>query len=419
VLIASRIRGPLGPELLRPALDALQRKHPRLRSTIQGPDSELQFVDGSAGPIPLRVERADSEAGAHGVELDELNRPIDATSCLLRATLLLPAEPDAPRRLLLLAHHAMADGNSLVELVEDLARFCGLLHAGGELSDADVEPLELLPSVHDLLPDDLRDLRGRVGNWIHGRRTRARLRRFGARTLPVERLVPLRSRSSGAVRRRLDEEHVRRLRRRCEEDGASPHGVLCAALLFAVARRLPPGPGGIPLTCRSSVSLRQKLSRPVGRKDLGLLASFLISYHCIRPETTVRDVAGEVLEQLWEGYRNRDMFRGLGGNLRNTEAALQGGIPVTAFVTNLDEPRIDVDHGPFRIEEILGLPGGAAFPGVLGLASVTVNGRLGLGFFYSRPALGDDTVEAVADDVVRCIGRACDGDLRFEEFREP
>jgi hypothetical protein len=417
ILVASRVRGPLTPELLRHALDLLQRRHPRLQSTIEGPDADLRFRDGRAGLIPLGVARFGDEAAALALELEDLNRPIDSRACLLRATLLVPEDPGGPRRLVLLSHHAAVDGYSLVELLEDLLSYCRRLAARETIDAPDVAPRALLPSAHDLMPADLKGLRGRVGNWLHGRRTRARLRGFRARTLPIERLVPLRERTSGAVRRLLCEDHVRALKARCEENGASMHGILCAALLFAVALRLPgpEPPDGIPVICRSSVSLRQKVQPAVGRKDLGLYASFLLSYHRIRKETTLHAVASEVLEQLWLGYRNRDMFRGLGRNMRNTEAALQGNIPVTVFVTNLGEPGIEVDHPPFRIEEVEGLPAGAAFPGVLGLASVTLNDRLSLGFFYSRPAFSETTVEGIAADVIRCLERAAEGGLRFEE----
>jgi hypothetical protein len=418
VLVASRVRGPLTPELLRRGLDLLQRRHPRLRSTIEGPDEDLHFRDDQAAPIPLRVGRYSDDARAEASELEELNRPIDSRACLLRATLLLPEDESRPRRLILLSHHAAVDGYSLVELLEDLVHYCGRLHAAATLPGAEVEPLRLLPSAHDMMPADLKGLKGRVGTWIHARRARARLRGFRARTLPIERLVPLRERTSGAVRRLLCEEHVRALKTRCEESGASMHGVLSAALLFAAALRMPaPGPGdGIPVVCRSSVSLRQKVQPAVGRKDLGLLASFLLSYHRIRAETTLDSIAAEVLEQLWLGYRNRDMFRGLQGNMKNTDAAMRGNIPVTVFVTNLGEPGIDVEHGPFRIEEVDGLPAGAAFAGVLGLASVTVNDRLSLGFFFSRPSLSDATVAAIADDTIACLVRAAKGDVRFGEL---
>lgn len=417
ILLSARIRGPMTAGLLARGLALLQSRHPRLRSTIEGPEDALRFRDGGAGPIPLRALPFRDEAEARDAELAELNQAIDSGSCLLRATLLQPSTPALDSRLLLLCHHAMADGDSLVELLEDLVRFCGRLAAGGRIPEEEVASLPLLPSVHDLLPAELRGLRGRLETWLQGRRTRARLQGFGARTLPVEELVPLRLRRSGAIKRVLDEGRTRRLRERCEETGASPHAILCAALLFAVARRMEGDLGaGIPVTCRSSVSLRGKVKPPVGRKDLGLFASFLLSYHRVRPETTVDGLASEVLEQLWLGYRNRDMFRGLVRNRKNTEAATRGSIPVTVFVTNLDEPRIELEHGPFRIEEIFGLPGGAAFPGVLGLASVTLNGRLALGFFFSRPALSEATVEGVADDVVACLDRASAGDLRFEEL---
>jgi len=100
VLLASKIGGPLTPEVLRRGLDLLQRRHPRLRSTIAGPGSDLTFKDESAAPIPLRLEQIDGEAEAHAIELEELNRPLDSASCLVRVTLLLPANPGDPRRLL-------------------------------------------------------------------------------------------------------------------------------------------------------------------------------------------------------------------------------------------------------------------------------------------------------------------------------
>src|SRR5712675_1286224 len=117
VLVASRVRGPLTADLLRGALDLLQRRHPRLRSTIEGPDEDLHFRDDQAAPIPLRVGRYADDARAEASELEELNRPIDSRSCLLRATLLLPEDESRPRRLILLSHHAAVDGYSLVELL--------------------------------------------------------------------------------------------------------------------------------------------------------------------------------------------------------------------------------------------------------------------------------------------------------------
>jgi hypothetical protein len=192
--------------------------------------------------------------------------------------------------------------------------------------------------------------------------------------------------------------------------------VLSAALLFAAALRMPaPWPGdGIPVVCRSSVSLRQKVQPAVGRKDLGLLASFLLSYHRIRAETTLDSVAAEVLEQLWLGYRNRDMFRGLQGNMKNTDAAMRGNIPVTVFVTNLGEPGIDVEHGRSASKRSTACRRAACRR--LGLASVTVNDRLSLGFFFSRPSLSDATVAAIADDTIACLVRAAQGDVRFGEL---
>jgi len=54
VVTASRITGQLTAEILRPALDLLQKHHPRLGSRIVGNLNSLRFEDGSIN-IPLRV----------------------------------------------------------------------------------------------------------------------------------------------------------------------------------------------------------------------------------------------------------------------------------------------------------------------------------------------------------------------------
>lgn len=409
VLLASRIRGPLTEALVRGGLDLLQRRHPRLRSIIEGPNHALRFRDERAGPIPLRVERYRDDADCRRAEMEELGARIDSGTCLLRAALLLPEDGGDASYLLLLAHHAIADGSALVEMVEDLMGYCRRLQEGDPPGPGEVISRPMPPSVEALMPASYRGLRGAVKCRAHVRRMRATLRTFGARTLPIEEDAPLRSRTTGTVRITLDEEQVRRIRDACREVGASLHGLLCAAVLFAAAGRLRDDGPEIPVCCRSSVSLRQKVVPPLNRKDVSLVASFLFSFHRIRPETTLWDVAGEVLEQLWQGYRNGDMFKGLVGNRGNSMAAARGRAPVTVFVTNLDEPPIATRQGPFHIEEIAGLPASAPFAGVLGLGAMIINGRMMLVFFYSKPSISDASVEALARDTAAWLERAGTG----------
>ena len=120
------LRGDIKPEPLRAALATLQMRHPKLRARIVGAaDGRHAFeIPADHPPIPFDVK-----------DIDSGDLPWEEESSRMLAARLDPAiDPlarvvvlRAPGRnrcvLVLMAHHAIGDGRSLVRLTDDLLRY--------------------------------------------------------------------------------------------------------------------------------------------------------------------------------------------------------------------------------------------------------------------------------------------------------
>ncbi|MFG1951744.1 amino acid adenylation domain-containing protein [Micromonospora sp. NPDC048830] len=129
---AVRLTGPLDPDALHAALNAVVARHETLRTSFHEADGEPVQVVSPAAVVPLeRVELADP--GALDDTLTELSGvPFDLrTAPLLRATLVRLAADEHVLHLAL--HHAICDRWSVQILARDLvAAYAAVTGAGGE-----------------------------------------------------------------------------------------------------------------------------------------------------------------------------------------------------------------------------------------------------------------------------------------------
>lgn len=139
-----RLEGILESRLLVEALRRLQRRHPKLRArVVQDYDGRERYhFDDGAAPIPLEITDYD-----HG-DLrwrEEMSRLVSAPSPPLgplAAVCLLRCRPEGYCLLLLAVHHGVADGGSLLLLVDDL------LSAYATLEERfDSPPPDILPAI--------------------------------------------------------------------------------------------------------------------------------------------------------------------------------------------------------------------------------------------------------------------------------
>ncbi|GAB4208568.1 MAG: hypothetical protein Fur006_67550 [Coleofasciculaceae cyanobacterium] len=116
VVTASRIKGPLSEELVRQALDLVQRRHPRLNSRIVGTLDNLRFETQGTRKIPLRVVNKFHNEQLQDVVVEEMNEKIDSGKVLVRAVLVHIESEDNTSYLLTTIHHAITDALSGIRL---------------------------------------------------------------------------------------------------------------------------------------------------------------------------------------------------------------------------------------------------------------------------------------------------------------
>jgi hypothetical protein len=249
MVVAVQIRGDLGPDRLRRALDLAQQRHPLLRvNTEIGPAGLPWFSSEGVEAIPLAVVDSSDPEAARGLAEAELTAPFAMDGAgsprlpLLRASLLLPGDPGRPVDVVLTAQHVIADGLSMVFLVRDLLHFMERPEAPLTVLDAPASPVDLLPvDVRRRIPTS--PLRFRFVLWLARVYVRAR---FGRRAAAPKQ--PTRHHGSWE----LTPDQTRRLRARCRRQGVSVQAAICTAFLGAF--------GAI----HTPVNLRPLLARPVG-----------------------------------------------------------------------------------------------------------------------------------------------------------
>jgi hypothetical protein len=124
------------------ALASLQKRHPLFRVSIQTDENGVPFFrEEAAPPIPLRIVKGSAEEQLELEIAKEISTPFLSSSqtSLLRATVLHEKKHSI---VILVAHHAIADGISLAYAIRDL------LHA---FAGKPLEPLPVPPSHEELL----------------------------------------------------------------------------------------------------------------------------------------------------------------------------------------------------------------------------------------------------------------------------
>lgn len=118
-----RLSGPLDPDRLRGALDALTRRHESLRTTFRGRGARLVQVIHPPRPMPFRMRDLSSSADPQGAlaraTAAELARPIPVDEWPARATVWRVAAGD--HMLCVNLHHLVSDAYSTGVLLGDLA----------------------------------------------------------------------------------------------------------------------------------------------------------------------------------------------------------------------------------------------------------------------------------------------------------
>jgi NRPS condensation-like uncharacterized protein len=126
--VTAEVKGITEVQNWRDALDAVQRRHPILSTSInRNEDGQPALYQVDAAPIPLRVVDG-SVQGCWELEVDrEMAVPFTPEQAPLVRSVLIHKPQSAV--LIMVAHHAIADGMALVFLIRDLLQVL----TGGQL----------------------------------------------------------------------------------------------------------------------------------------------------------------------------------------------------------------------------------------------------------------------------------------------
>jgi hypothetical protein len=138
--MVAQITGSAAPDEWRRALDRVQWRHPLLSCCIEGRPGSLPWFRQRAGaPIPLRIVAGEPKRDWQRIVGEELVMPFDSSVAPLVRAVLVQGKLDTA--LVLVAHHAIADGLSLAYAIRDTL---------SALSGEPLEPLAALPAQEDL-----------------------------------------------------------------------------------------------------------------------------------------------------------------------------------------------------------------------------------------------------------------------------
>ncbi|MFP4099192.1 phthiocerol/phthiodiolone dimycocerosyl transferase family protein [Coleofasciculus sp.] len=408
VVTISRIKGYLGEEILRQALDLVQARHPRLNSRIVGSLDNLQFETEGTQKIPLRVVNTFHREQWQDVVHEEMNEKLDSSKVLLRTTLVRMTSETNTSYLLTTVHHAITDALSSIQLHAEILTYCQNLASGKDMIE--VHTLPALPPIEELLPESMKGFRGTLNSM--GFLLRLTLKQLWnpPKTLGFEQYVPIELRRCGMVHRQLDEELTQKLVNCCRKEKTTVQGALCAAMLLAAARKITAvNQTDVRVSCQSFVDLRQRLKPVVSDEDMGLLASFLSSFHTLRTNPSFWELARDVKQQLDAGLKRSDIFVPvlLFKTMSESLLAHPDQVPVTVALTNVGRVNIPKVYGSFELEEISFVPAQAVFGGVFGAAVATFEGKMLLNFVFSEPSISREMMESLADSVISCIVDVC------------
>src|SRR5271154_960527 len=211
--VTAEVKGLTTVQKWRDALDAVQKRHPILSTSIKrNEEGQPALYQVDAAPIPLRV--VDGSVQEHWeLELDlEMALPFTPEQAPLIRTVLIHKPQSAV--LIMIAHHAIADGMALVFLIRDLLQV---------LSGGQIETLSFSSAAEELLS------RLPEGEKI----IQAEALQAGAPQAEPAQYQQDYGLAPRAIARKLDENLTATLKERARREGTTVQGALCVALVLA------------------------------------------------------------------------------------------------------------------------------------------------------------------------------------------
>lgn len=366
----AKLQGQFSFEQLSTVLRQVQQHHPLLRVRIATDAiGQPKFVE-TDDEIPLRlVVRTDVQHWQAELEV-ELARSFDwQVAPLLRVVLL---QSGAESELMIICHHAIADGLSGVDLMRDILQgLAGKLFERSDLSAA----LSLESAIPGIAPCP--EAVAKPTDYVPSLSRRPR---------PHIRTVV------------LSPELTQQLIQRSRAEHTTVHGAISAAFLLVLTQQ-DVKPSDV-IRCLHPVNVRSQLSLLIP-EAVGLYISLCMTTHSLQEDSAFWDVARSVKSQLsqidiaQQLVEERQLWQPAMANLTNATAfveEVQSQYSCQLDVTNLGRIDMAQQYGNIWIEALYAP---AVMSGVVGriVGVATLGDRLAL-TLSSTPLIGVDRAES-------------------------
>ncbi len=410
-----RLAGPIDPQHLRQALNAVQQRHPLLRVRVEPDEKQRPWFRSGVGEIPLTVLKIQYEHIWQLLE-QEINLAFDTSQGPLMRALLAEHGPD-DTTLVFIFHHSVSDGRSATYLYRDVLQSITQQVQG---KPAGLPKLEPVGYYGDRIPkiDPFKGTQGIKTAW---KTLRASLEFLDGAGLPVG----LQQRKSDAKPipeqqliiepRYIDAKLMKRIASKAKTERTTVQCVLNAALSLTVATDSPTHP--LERTaCTQVLDIRDRLQPPIG-EDVGCFASGASSLHHLTETTPFWPLTRRILHHLKSAIVTPLPFffasmhkslvglgRGLGMNEETFSQFISRVHPEGLAVSNLGRVVIEVEDCPLKPMEF-GFATNTLVLNYLNTSAATMNGKM-IWTFNGGSALSRERIARIADGSVERIIRA-------------
>jgi len=404
VALLLRLEGCVEGARLALALARLQARHPKLRSRIViGPRGRRHYEpEASNVPIPYEIRDTQSDDFPRQEETFRLlSTPFGREGHPLAAVTVVRNRERSMSDVIFAAHHAIADGLSMIAIVDEILTTYALAE-----QDAALESVTPLPLVSPRRATSSSSLRQRLRLIISTNRIRRENRRCNWASLPEPKEPTQLSLWENWV---LTEQETFALAKRCRQERVSLNAALLGCGLCALAAGLTSNEARF--KCRIPVDIRAHLRGPEGpvtEHDLGAFVGGFLQFYSVRQPCTAWALAKRV-------HADVNDFNSLGGPAftYNLASVVSRWSPVmrskqgctkrgSVFVTNYGVSRIQDRYGSLRPQQCtLVFKADSGGPHLM-MESIIVRRRLNLGL--STYDLDTDFAQDLLMEIRRQLG---------------
>ena len=218
-LMTARLRGSLSHEALRQALDKVQARHPLLRATVDDRGKHPCFVFSSTPRrIPMRIVERCSDEDWRAEVAAEWKTPFRMDSePMLR---LVWVRSEEISELLLVGHHCICDGASLIAIFREILRVA-------DRPDVVLDSYSPFVSLGDLIPEDV------LSDWKMTIKASLKAALFRVFALTIKNVLSAPTGEHYLIYWKGDPETSRALSSRCRAEGTTPYAAMCVAFMEA------------------------------------------------------------------------------------------------------------------------------------------------------------------------------------------